>query len=1089
MDLTLLGPVEATLDGRRLPLGATKQRALLAILALRANETVPVDRLVDGLWGDDPPATAPKMVQLYVSQLRRLLDDDHAEIVTHGRGYELHVDHDAVDAARFERLVEQARRNDSDAAFAALDLWRGAPLADVAEEPFAAAEIRRLEELWLSASELAVDADLAAGREQAALVRLERLIEEQPLRERFHAQRMLALYRSGRQSEALDEFVAARRRLVDEIGVEPGAELRRLHERILAQDPELRRPPAAVAIDRNGRAPPARASRALLIAAGAAVVLALAVFGLTRVTAPDRLAGVAEGAVDVIDPATAAITTEFRLGGELGAVAGGEGSVWVANPQAGTVTRIPRDGDRVEVIDVGLTPAALAFGMGSLWVVGGDSASVAQVDPGVNRVVQRIEVGNGPQGVAVGQGAVWVATALDGQVVRIDPESGRKKRIVVGGHPAALAIGAGAVWAAETEAATIARIDPQSGEVLAQPPVGNGPVAVVVGNGAVWTANRQDGTVSRIDPATDRVTTIPAGREPVALAIAGGGVWVADAAGGILRLDPDGDARAVATGSPASLATVDGELWATGVAPPASHRGGTLRFGVEPLPLDPAAGGYHPEALQLISLAYEGLLRYRRAAGTAGTTLEGALAVAVPQAADGGRRYVLRLRPGVRYSDGTAVRAGDFRASMERVAAIDSDVFQLLYADIEGVEQCLAAPRRCDLSRGIATDDRTGTVVIRLRRPDPEMPQKLALPIASLLPASTPRRRFGIDPAPGTGPYRLEHIDPDHDAVFTRNPHFRSDGFAAGFVDRIEVTMGPEEERVAATERGDLDVTDLWVTATAERLAALRTRVGTRLQSASRAFTEYAWLNVHEPPFDDARVRRALNLAVDRRLGVDLTGGPDAGKTTCQIVPAGLPGHRPACPFTVAPTAAGSWIGPDWARAERLVAASGTRGATIDIATYTERRTLGQHLARVLRHLGYRARVHVYPTVSDTYAPALDPRHPPQIGINGWIADYPEPAGFLRTLIGCRAYVPGEPYVTTNFSRFCAPGLDAAIDRAQAAGASAGDAWQRIERRIAAEAPIVPLVDRRKVVVTSPRLGNLQFHLQTGPMLERVWVQ
>ena len=416
-------------------------------------------------------------------------------------------------------------------------------------------------------------------------------------------------------------------------------------------------------------------------------------------------------------------------------------------------------------------------------------------------------------------------------------------------------------------------------------------------------------------------------------------------------------------------------------------------------------------------------------------------------------------------------------------------MFQLLYADIEGAEQCIAVPRRCDLSRGIATDDRTGTVVVRLRRRDPEMPQKLAVPVAAVLPASTPHRRFATHPAPGTGPYRIERIDPGHDAVFTRNPHFRSDGFAAGFVDRIEVTMGPEEERVAAAERGLLDVTDLWMTPTAERLAALKTRVGTRLQSASRAFTEFAWLNVQAPPFDDVRVRRALNLAVDRRLAVDLTGGPDAGKTTCQIVPAGLPGHRPACPFTVAPSPAGSWTGPDIPRAERLVAASGTRGATIDIATYTERRTLGQHLARVLRRLGYRARIHVYPTLSDTYPPALDPRDPPQIGINGWIADYPEPAAFLRVLVGCRSYVPGEPYLTTNFSRFCDPGLDAAIAGAQAAGASAGKAWQRIERRIAAEAPMVPLVDRRKVVVTSPRLGNLQFHLQTGPMLERVWVQ
>src|SRR5436309_3264933 len=200
MDLHLLGPVEATHGEHPIPLGAAKQRAVLAMLALQANETVSVDRLVDGLWGEDPPATAPKMVQLYVSQLRRVLGGDGAEILTHGRGYELRLPADAIDATRFERLVEQAGSDKAvphDAARQALAMWRGGALADVADEPFAAAEIRRLDELWLRAAELVVEADLAAGRDQEALAQLERLIEDHPLRERLHAQRMLALYRSG----------------------------------------------------------------------------------------------------------------------------------------------------------------------------------------------------------------------------------------------------------------------------------------------------------------------------------------------------------------------------------------------------------------------------------------------------------------------------------------------------------------------------------------------------------------------------------------------------------------------------------------------------------------------------------------------------------------------------------------------------------------------------------------------------------------------------------------------------------------------------------------------------------------------------
>jgi DNA-binding SARP family transcriptional activator len=223
----LLGLVGASLDGRDVALGEAKQ-TVLAVLALRVNTPVSADRLIEGLWGERPPASAGKMVQLYVSQLRRLLDGGDAEIVTRGRGYELRLPSDAVDAVRFERLLDE-----QEGAAEALRLWRGAPLDDLADEPFAAAEIRRLEELWLRARELAIDAELEAGEDGRALGEIDELVAAHPLRERLHAQRMLALYRSGRQAEALEAYREARDVLVREVGVEPGPELRRLHEAIL----------------------------------------------------------------------------------------------------------------------------------------------------------------------------------------------------------------------------------------------------------------------------------------------------------------------------------------------------------------------------------------------------------------------------------------------------------------------------------------------------------------------------------------------------------------------------------------------------------------------------------------------------------------------------------------------------------------------------------------------------------------------------------------------------------------------------------------------------------------------------------------
>ena len=260
MEIRLLGSVEASADERAVALGGSKQRAVLAMLGLEANRLVSADRLIEGLWGEEPPASAGKMVQNYVWRLRKLLaSGGDAEIVTRGRGYELRIDRELIDALRFERLVGEATRGASgDAARQALALFRGEPLADIAEEPFAGAEIRRLEELRLTAAELAIDAELAAGRHQEVVGEIEALLAEHPLRERVHAQRMLALYRCGRQAEALEAYRQARATLVEQIGIEPGPELQRLHAAILRQDPALAVEPPALALPRGAGARGAR---------------------------------------------------------------------------------------------------------------------------------------------------------------------------------------------------------------------------------------------------------------------------------------------------------------------------------------------------------------------------------------------------------------------------------------------------------------------------------------------------------------------------------------------------------------------------------------------------------------------------------------------------------------------------------------------------------------------------------------------------------------------------------------------------------------------------------------------------------------
>ena len=253
MEFGILGPLEVRDGDQVVRLGIRQQRALLALLLLHANETLPRDRLVDALWGEEPPRTAVKALQGHVSTLRSLLEPDRASgsagrvLITRGDGYELKVDDGQLDVGRFHALHRDGRSalecGTPDAASAllreALALWRGAPLAEFAYEAFAQGDIARLEELRLSALEDRIDADLACGRHADLVGELQVLAKEYPLRERIRGQLMLGLYRGGRQAEALALYRAGRAALVDELGIEPGPALRELHQAILRQDPGL----------------------------------------------------------------------------------------------------------------------------------------------------------------------------------------------------------------------------------------------------------------------------------------------------------------------------------------------------------------------------------------------------------------------------------------------------------------------------------------------------------------------------------------------------------------------------------------------------------------------------------------------------------------------------------------------------------------------------------------------------------------------------------------------------------------------------------------------------------------------------------
>ena len=381
LEFRVLGPLEVIRGQQRLPLGSPKQRALLGLLVVHANEPIPRERLIEELWGDAAPKTVNAVLSVYLSRLRRLLADGAGEqlLLTQAAGYVLSVPPEGLDARRFEALLERGGRElaSGEAGRAsltlrdALALWRGPALADLAFEPFAQAEIARLEELRLAALEARIEADLALGHQDSLVAELQTLVAAHPFREGLRAQLMLALYRSGRQAEALEVYRRARRTFSEELGIEPGPRLRELEGAILRHDSSLEPPGSEVLrreeewteTMREKRRLPRRGTLALAAALGLVVVAAVVAAvrdSSGRSSAPVQLAG---ESVAVIDPETDTIIGEVPVGGKPAGPAVGEGSVWVGNREDNTLLEIdPRSLDVVQTIGLSVAPTDVEVG-------------------------------------------------------------------------------------------------------------------------------------------------------------------------------------------------------------------------------------------------------------------------------------------------------------------------------------------------------------------------------------------------------------------------------------------------------------------------------------------------------------------------------------------------------------------------------------------------------------------------------------------------------------------------------------------------------------------------------------------------------
>ena len=602
MEYRILGPLEVADESGAVALGTVKERTVLAVLLLHANEVVSRERLIDELWGETAPPTAKKAVNVYVSKLRKSLTHDGSDpIETAAGGYRLSVDADQFDVTRVHELLAGARENASAGELEpaselfrqALALWRGRTLAGLELESFGRHEIEQLEELRLTALMDRVDCDLALGRHEQLIGELNRLVSEHPLRERLRAQQMLALYRADRQAEALDAYQQARQTLVEDLGIEPSEALQRLQRGILAHDPALEIPtgvgtrngspaPATPALDAPEppgptHDPPRRRSRRRVVTVLAAIAAAAGGIAAILLSGGGGVAGlprIDRQSAGLIDPGTGKIVAEVPVGPEPRAIAVGGGSVWVANEGNETVTRIGSSSRKTTTITLQGHPTGLAFADGAVWAATIEGGLI-RIDPKFESAADPVRVsggvGNadlpGPPAVVPAGGALWVS-APDTTLVRVAPGFGRRKSFTPDtGVDGPLASGAGTLWAAA--ASFVAPIDPVTGlGAGAAVHLSGVSTALTYGRGAVWTISTKADDLQRIDPAIGSVTdTVTVGRNPTGVAVGSGAVWVTNGSDGtVTRLDLRNLTKTTTIrvgGSPTAVAAATDGIWVT----------------------------------------------------------------------------------------------------------------------------------------------------------------------------------------------------------------------------------------------------------------------------------------------------------------------------------------------------------------------------------------------------------------------------------------------------------------------------------------------------------------------------------------------
>lgn len=797
----LLGPVQVWCDGRELDLGGPLQRALLSCLLLHARRVVSREQLIDTLWASRPPPRAARSLETKISRLRAALGET-ATVVARGGGYILEVPADEIDVDRFRGALATGRSllgdQPEDARVmleGALALWRGPALGGLPDDVLSG-ERARLDDERNEALEARIDADLALGEGASLVGELQELCSEHPARERLTEQLMLALYRSGRQTDALETYRAAYRYLRDELGIQPSPRLRDLEQAILRQDDGLGPLPVRARVF----AAPRTRHAAAVATLGTALVLAT-VFGVISGSTRQRLVTPKPGLI-LVDAASRRVRADVPVGDSQGITRFGFGHLWSLGENGVMAEVDPVRGTLVRFVPVGLQFGGMVVGAGGIWVTDRNGPTLLRIDPVTGRINLRARLSNAGlrrtepnMGVVLAAGSLWVVRGAEA-VDRLNPTSLRLEHRVTldqmgcepgsGGAQCVAAAGDGHLWVTGGNSGWLARIDEATNRVRLFHGLRPYVCCLTVGGGSVWVAEAHD--IVRFAPDGRVLRRYPFSSDGIGdMSFDGGILWAsADSTGELLRIDArTGQMRSLHLGNLLISAMAGHGIVAVSAKPlptvPTHGLGRrVLQIALEADWLnttDPAVtrapSGTGRWQWQLEHAICAGLYVHEDGPGTRNVVPE--LASGPPHASPDGRTWTIPIRSGMRFSPplGRPVTADDVRASLTRALSPDlgpSAPAARVMSDVVGLTAYRA--RRTSGVSGIVL--RAGALQITTRRPVRDLPARLALPYFCILPAGTPTPLGGYqDPLPTAGPYYLAQHEGGVLAVVRTNPNYR----------------------------------------------------------------------------------------------------------------------------------------------------------------------------------------------------------------------------------------------------------------------------------------------------------------------------